>query len=141
MPNFPFFRSPFNNYRYYYPYYGHMNRPINNFSSNYSNNINSSKNVCLKDLPKKNDTHEKNESHFNFNNSINNTSSSSKRTQIGPVLLNFSGFDDVEQPLLEIMGLKLYLDDIIIIGILFFLYNEGVKDDILFISLILLLLS
>ena len=41
----------------------------------------------------------------------------------------------------EIMGIKLYFDDILIICLLFFLYNEGVQDDGLFIALILLLLS
>ena len=41
----------------------------------------------------------------------------------------------------ELFGLKLYFDDIIIMSLLFFLYSEGVKDDELFISLILLLLS
>lgn len=41
----------------------------------------------------------------------------------------------------EIFGLKLYLDDILLLCLIFFLYNEGVKDTELFISLILLLLS
>lgn len=41
----------------------------------------------------------------------------------------------------EIMGLRLYFDDILIICLLFFLYQEGVKDESLFLSLILLLLS
>lgn len=41
----------------------------------------------------------------------------------------------------EIFGLKLYFDDILLICLLFFLYQEGVKDEELFISLILLLLS
>ena len=41
----------------------------------------------------------------------------------------------------EIFGLKLYFDDILLICLLFFLYEEGVKDQELFISLILLLLS
>ena len=41
----------------------------------------------------------------------------------------------------EIFGLKLYLDDILIICILFFLYSEKVQDDELFICLILLLFS
>ena len=39
------------------------------------------------------------------------------------------------------MGIKLFLDDIIILGILFLLYKEEVKDEMLFIALILLLLS
>lgn len=42
---------------------------------------------------------------------------------------------------LEIFGIKLYFDDILIIALIFFLYNEGVRDNFLFISLILLLLS
>lgn len=41
----------------------------------------------------------------------------------------------------EIFGIKLYFDDILIICLLFFLYNEGVQDQYLFICLILLLLS
>lgn len=41
----------------------------------------------------------------------------------------------------ELFGLKLYFDDILLIGLIFFLYEEGVKDDELFLSLVLLLLT
>ena len=41
----------------------------------------------------------------------------------------------------ELLGLKLYFDDVLLICLIFFLYQEGVKDEELFISLILLLLS
>ncbi len=41
----------------------------------------------------------------------------------------------------EIFGLKLFFDDILIICILYFLYTEKIKDEELFICLILLLLS
>ena len=41
----------------------------------------------------------------------------------------------------EIFGITLHFDDILLICLLFFLYNEGVHDTLLFISLILLLLS
>ena len=41
----------------------------------------------------------------------------------------------------ELFGLKLYFDDVLLISILFFLYGEGVQDNELFFSLILLLLS
>lgn len=41
----------------------------------------------------------------------------------------------------EILGLKLHFDDLLLICLIIFLYNEGVKDQFLFISLILLLLS
>ena len=46
-----------------------------------------------------------------------------------------------EDSFFEIMGLKLYLDDILLISLLFFLYNEGVQDESLFIALVLLLLT
>lgn len=41
----------------------------------------------------------------------------------------------------EIMGIKLYFDDILLICLIFFLYSEGVQDEMLFIALVLLLLS
>ena len=41
----------------------------------------------------------------------------------------------------ELFGLKLYFDDVLLICLIFFLYDEGVRDNELFISLILLLLS
>lgn len=43
--------------------------------------------------------------------------------------------------LFEIFGLKIHFDDILIICILLFLYQEGIQDEYLFIALILLLLS
>lgn len=62
-------------------------------------------------------------------------------TSIGPLTFNPSGFTDQEEPIFEFFGIKLYLDDIIILGILFFLYEEKVEDQMLYVSLILLLLS
>lgn len=41
----------------------------------------------------------------------------------------------------EIFGIKLFFDDILIICLLLFLYNENVNDEELFVCLILLLLS
>ena len=46
-----------------------------------------------------------------------------------------------ENPIFQIFGINLYYDDILLICLIFFLYQEGVKDESLFISLILLLLS
>ena len=43
--------------------------------------------------------------------------------------------------LFDFFGLKLASDDLIIIALLFFLYNEKVNDTYLFIALIMLLLS
>ena len=49
--------------------------------------------------------------------------------------------DDEDKVLFEIFGLELHYDDILLICLIFFLYQEGVKDQYLFIALILLLLS
>lgn len=46
-----------------------------------------------------------------------------------------------EKPFLDLLGIKLYFDDILLISLIFFLYNEGIKDDGLFMALVLLLLS
>lgn len=42
---------------------------------------------------------------------------------------------------LELFGIKLYFDDVLILSLLFFLYKENVKDDGLFLALVLLLIS
>ena len=41
----------------------------------------------------------------------------------------------------DLFGIHLYFDDILLICLILFLYNEGVKDEGLFIALILLLLT
>lgn len=51
------------------------------------------------------------------------------------------GSEEESRECFEIFGIKLFFDDILLICLIFFLYNEGVKDQYLFISLILLLLS
>lgn len=62
-------------------------------------------------------------------------------TSIGPLSFHPEALNDIEEPLFEMFGISLYLDDIIIICILIFLYQEDVKDDMLYISLFLLLIS
>lgn len=48
---------------------------------------------------------------------------------------------DEEKPFFNLFGISLYFDDILLICLIFFLYQEGVKDQNLFLALILLLLS
>ena len=43
--------------------------------------------------------------------------------------------------LFDLFGLKIYSDDALLVSLIYFLYTEGVKDDGLFIVLVLLLLS
>lgn len=52
---------------------------------------------------------------------------------------NNSAYDDSH--IFEIMGIKLYFDDLIILIILYLLYSQNVYDDMLYIILLLLLLS
>ena len=41
----------------------------------------------------------------------------------------------------DLFGLKLYFDDVLILSLLFFLYKEEVKDEGLFLALVLLLIT
>lgn len=42
---------------------------------------------------------------------------------------------------LDLFGIKLYFDDVLILSLLFFLYQEEVKDEGLFLALVMLLIS
>jgi len=46
-----------------------------------------------------------------------------------------------EKPFLEFMGISLYFDDVLILCLLFFLFQEGVEDMFLYMALCLLLMS
>lgn len=109
-----------NYYKYYKPPY-----PFNNFS-NIQNNSNIHSPPDKSNYCKETQNIEKNTSGYR---------------SFGPINFKTPFFDNIEEPVFEIFGIQLYLDDIIILGLLFFLYQEGVQDEMLFISLILLLLS
>ena len=115
-------------YRYYNPYFMNRERkkPIpsdcreDESASSYSNEIDrdfSRSKECEKDC------------------------SASKSFSFGPISFNNPFFGDLESPVFEVFGISLYLDDIIILGLLFFLYQEGVQDEMLYIALILLLVG
>lgn len=60
---------------------------------------------------------------------------------------NFSSRQDRSKPKpndnvwLDLLGIKIYFDDALILSLLFFLYKEEVKDEGLFLALVLLLIS
>ena len=115
MPNSPFYMNSYYNRKLSYQNY---NGYSNNYAGNYYNNYyhpNSSYNM------KKNNNYK-------------------KETIAEPEKI-VKQEPEYEPEIFEIFGLKLYFDDILLICLIFFLYNEGVKDQYLFISLILLLLS
>ena len=127
MYNYPFFNFPsFRRYtyrpteRYVSGYSPTQNNPQNNHNpQNYSRKINRNQNNASQNC----------KSYNNVNsNPISNTSDDKE------------GFKD-RQELFDFLGIKLYFDDVLLICLIFFLYNEGVKDQYLFISLIMLLLS
>ena len=128
MANFPFHRSYYPNY---YPYYRNCNfAPKQEAMENMENN-DISQQASQSEEPRGERTKK------------GPTEKSSHSRFLGPIRFNFDNpFDlDKEEPIIEILGIPLFLDDLIILGLLFFLYQENVKDDMLFISLIMLLLS
>ena len=71
----------------------------------------------------------------------NNEKISPKYHSFGPIRFKTPIFNGVDEPIFEILGMELYLDDILIVGLIIFLYKEGVQDEMLFIILIMLLLN
>lgn len=108
---------------------------------NYFYRYNAYYNQQMKKKPISSDTSVSEE---NDNSSINNNNNEKRISRkYNPIAFNLSSFlsSNLEEPILEILGIKLYFDDILILGLLLFLYEEGVKDEMLFICLILLLLT
>lgn len=137
MYSYPFFSFP--HFRKYTPYYSSRtpvtNHPIRSEiypSSPYVRPIGVNQSNLRRELNSespKNNVKEK---------------SSPKKAPTGFSFLNhFLHQEDrgEEEEAFNLFGLKLYHDDILLIGLIFFLYQEDVKDQYLFFALILLLLS
>lgn len=137
MANFPFFRFPYNNY--YYRYYPNYNR-MNDLNKNEKTNHIEEPSIQESSNDRQDKTY--NTSNSRFHECNNSQKKSSKYNHFGPIYFASSfSLTDLEEPVLEILEIKLYLDDLIILGLLFFLYKEDVQDEMLFLSLILLLLT
>lgn len=124
MYNYPFFSPPSFNYHTYVPH-----------------NVNTSYNTNMKRNNFSENNNYNNTERHNEKDSINSKYVGKKDLSKGISKKNYNIKKEEPNILFEIFGLKLYFDDILLICLIFFLYNEGVKDDYLFISLILLLLS
>ena len=123
MTNFPFFRFPYHNY--YYPYYSNYNK-----TSTPNSNIDKEDNNVISEILEP------------MQENRNQKKKSSKYNSFGPIRFANPLFEnDLNDPIVEILGIQLYLDDIIILGLLFFLYKEDVHDEMLFLTLVLLLLT
>lgn len=109
-------------YSYRYPsYYSYSN--FSKIQQHNADNIKNEDDMATKDNQKEN--------RYTYN----------KNIPIFPVFFDMDGFSNIEKPVLDILGIKLYQDDLIIFALLFILYKENVKDEMLFICLILLLIS
>ena len=123
MTNFPFFRFPYHNS--YYPYYSNYNK-----TSTPNSNIDKEDNNVISEILEP------------IQENRNQKKKSSKYNSFGPIRFANPLFEnDLNDPIVEILGIQLYLDDIIILGLLFFLYKEDVHDEMLFLTLVLLLLT
>lgn len=126
----PYFSSPYQNrysrYGYRYPSYSYPNPTYETYQHDTTlekkplrnTNPSSKKTTSTKAEPVKETVKEE-------------TDTKEDRKAEGPL----------DTPIFEIFGIKLYFDDILLVCLIFFLYQEGVKDQSLFISLVLLLLS
>ena len=130
MPIFPFFQYPYMN-----KYYSRNN--IYSQRNNYDKFISNENNNVIDNSDINNTLNNKVET--NTMDKIQNKSS--RYTGFGPIHFQNPFSMNNEEPIIEILGISLYLDDIIILGLLFFLYQEGVKDYMLYLALIMLLLS
>lgn len=137
--HFPYSSIPYNNrysrYGYRYPYYSYGN--VNNTNPNFD---------YLGHRVNSNVVHNKKSNAYNtnINNYTKNTENISSKGYINSTntLKNENpSTSNSESPLFQLFGISLYFDDILLICLIWFLYNEGVKDEELFIALILLLLS
>lgn len=148
FPIFPF------GYKRYSPYYTYYNMRQNNINSSncataksyisstpakfsFSNNSNNNNNLSCNQNENNNIN---NNTNINYDHSKNHKKSS-KYNHFANINFNSLFGSDLEHPIIEILGIQLYLDDLIILGLLFFLYKEDVHDEILFGILLLLLLS
>lgn len=87
--------------------------------------------------------------YYNYYNNYQNSKKVSNQTEKNSITkdldlsntINSNKSKDNEQAIFSILGINLYLDDLIILGILYFLYQQKVKDEMLYIILFLLLFS
>lgn len=131
MPIFPFYQYPYNMNKYY------QRNNIYLQKNNYNKQIDNKINHFEEDNTFNNELKIKNEE----NNQYNTQKKSSRYSGFGPIHFQNPFSMDSDEPIIEILGISFYLDDIIILGLLFFLYQEGVKDYMLYLVLIMLLLS
>lgn len=112
---------------YNYPYFGFPNY------MNYYSNVN--KKVVPAFQPKTTYTN-----YYNKQNKQNKQTLNYNKPKINNNVNNSINNND-KTPLFNLFGIQLYFDDILLICVIFFLYNEEIEDNYLLLALVLLLLS
>lgn len=128
MLPYPFFGTSY--YRRPYPYYSYR-KPSHNENKNFDYN---ERKPCFPSVSAK-------QEQGNLGCSSNVSKNKDFRTNNINNSNNVENFQSDDEECFEIFGLKLHFDDLLIIALLFFLYQEDVKDTYLYIALILLFLS
>ncbi len=143
IPNYPYFGLP-NYMRYMNPNFYPQQMPnSSNIQKAYSKN-----NVQYRPHSQGNEfnnvSSQNNRKNSKFNSTDNKSSKSNYRDLNSKNKYTNSSTANSQEPyspIFNLLGLNIYFDDILIVCILFFLYNEHVDDPFLFITLILLLMS
>ena len=144
MPIFryPFFYNPnyynrFDNHNIYNHTENHnLRNNQHNFGYTNSNNMNKVQNNNDYNYKTSSRVHPNSNSSYNYNSNSNSQPVDNRVSDSGKKN-NSKSNDSSENYFFELFGLKLYFDDILLICLIFFLYQEGVKDDELFLSLVL----
>lgn len=126
--NYPYFGMP--NYMNYmsqthnipFNYASQINKPIHHIPNKYHESNYKT--------PVINTTQYRNNNKNNNNYSKNNTSPNINKDS-----------KNEYAPLFNILGISIHFDDLLLICVIFFLYNEKIEDNYLLLSLVLLLLS
>lgn len=146
MYSYPFFRFPrmggFGSYGGYYPYSHFANtKAMPKVQENINSSLYKDKSASSLERLKSPLQQENRFPLYNKNSQIEKNYSSSTSKFNANVESRKKDNRQDEEILFEIFGLKLYYDDILLICLIFFLYQEGVQDQYLFFALVLLLLS
>ncbi len=130
MFNFPYFGYPYHN-----PYYKYYRSP--------NSYVNIQKNAYTSKL-----TETSEENSTTSQNSIDNKAiykeenfENDYKENVQRACNSLDNNNESDKPIFELFGIKLYSDDLIILAVLFLLYEQNVKDEMLYIILFLLLFS
>ena len=130
MFNFPYFGYPYHN-----PYYKYYRSP--------NSYVNIQKNAYTSKL-----TETSEENSTTSQNSIDNKAiykeenfENEYKENVQRACNSLDNNNESDKPIFELFGIKLYSDDLIILAVLFLLYEQNVKDEMLYIILFLLLFS